>query len=104
MQNIEDRISVIEDKARIYYLKEKDFAIIKLLMVLNKEDNEQLMSFVKARNNKAVEILFSRLVKKYAKKIRGVEITDNDKRIFAEGFNKSRKNLSNRVNMILDKT
>jgi len=40
-------------------------------------------------------------VKKYADNIRKVELTDNQKRIFAEGFNKTRKKLSDKVNMIL---
>ena len=104
MQNLEKRISEIENKMKIYFLKDSDYAIKKLFSVLNKKDSDELRTLVKARKNKSVERLFLRLVKKYADNIRKVELTESQKRIFAEGFNKSRKNLSDKVNMILDKT
>ncbi len=101
LQNLEKRISEIENKMKIHFLKDSDYSIEKFLSVINEKDSDELRTLIKSRNIKSINNLFPRLVKKYADNIRKVELTESQKRIFAEGFNQSTKKLSDEVNMIL---
>ena len=52
MQNLEKRISEIESKMKIHFLKDSDYAIKKLLAVLNEIDSNELRTLIKSRNIK----------------------------------------------------
>ncbi len=104
MQNFNKRISEIENKMSTCFLKESDYAYWKFIKVMNKKDKEKYDALIEARDGISLDKMDSLLVKKYAADIKKYELSENEKNLFAKGFNKTRNELSDMVNMYLEKT
>ncbi len=104
MQNFNKRISEIENKMSTCFLKESDYAYWKFIKVMNKKDKEKYDALIEARDGISLDKMDSLLVKKYAADIKKYKLSENEKKLFAKGFNKARNELSDMVNMYLEKT
>jgi len=61
-------------------------------------------ALIEARDGISLDKMDSLLVKKYANDIKKYKLSENEKKLFAKGFNKARNELSDLVNMYLEKT
>jgi hypothetical protein len=104
MQNFNKRISEIEKKMSTHFLKESDYAYWKFIKVMNEQDKKKYNILIDARDGISLAKMDPLLVKKYAKDIKKYELSEIEKKSFANGFNKARKELSDRVNKYLEKT
>jgi len=103
MQNYNERIAEIERKMSTHFLKESDYAYWKFIKVMNKKDKERYDALIDARDSISLDKMDPLLVKKYAKDIKKYELSENEKQIFANVFNKAGKELSVMVNKYLKK-
>ena len=103
MQNFNKRISEIENKMSTYFLKESDYSYWKFIKVMNQQDKKKYNILIKARDGISLDNMDPLLVKKYAADIKKYELSENEKKLFAKGFNKARKELSGMVNKYLKK-